>query len=95
MFRHLLFRGVVRLHPFLLSQLERATNHNKQQQQNPAAAVTVSRAEMHPVLYPILLLLARLKVGGGSNGMEAGQVKVVGTLGCIREGTTRGPLGIR
>eukprot|EP00903_Cladosiphon_okamuranus_P018216 g16755.t1 len=59
------------LHPFLLSELERATDHTAEARAGPG----VSRVEMHPVLYPILLLLARLKAGGGSNGMEAEQAE--------------------
>eukprot|EP00752_Nemacystus_decipiens_P004263 g3894.t1 len=59
------------LHPFLLSQLERATDRTAEARAEPS----VSRAEMHPVLYPILLLLARLKAGGGGNSMEAEQTE--------------------
>lgn len=70
----LLLRGTVRLHPFLLSELERATGNTAEARAGPG----VSRADMHPVLYPILLLLARLKAGGGSNGMEAEQAEVKG-----------------
>lgn len=68
-----LLLGVVRLHPFLLYQLERATDHTAEARPGPG----VSRAEMHPVLYPILLLLARLKTGGGSNSMDAEQAEVI------------------
>lgn len=70
----LLLRGAVRLHPFLLSQLERAADHSAKAR----AERGVSRAEMHPVLYPILLLLARLKAGGGGNGIEGEQTEVTG-----------------
>lgn len=69
-----LLRGAVRLHPFLLSQLERAADHSAKAR----AERGVSRAEMHPVLYPILLLLARLKAGGGGNGIEGEQTEVTG-----------------
>lgn len=79
----ILLRGAVRLHPFLLSQLERAADHTAEARAEPG----ISRAEMHPVLYPILLLLARLKAGGGSNGMEAEQAEV--TAGGGREYVTR------
>lgn len=65
-----------RLHPFLLSQLERATDHTAEASSNSSAGPRVSRAEMHPVLYPILLLLARLKAGRGSSGVEAEQAQV-------------------
>lgn len=43
------------------------------------------RAEMHPVLYPILLLLARLRTGGGA--AVAGTVEVGGcVIACARNG---------
>lgn len=74
-----------RLHPFLLSELERATNctletgtgsSGEKQGRRAAAAAAAARAEMHPVLYPILLLLARLKAGGEASGVGIGQAEV-------------------
>lgn len=74
-----------RLHPFLLSELERATNctpeagtgsSGEKEWQRAAAPAAAARAEMHPVLYPILLLLARLKAGGETSGVGIGQAEV-------------------
>lgn len=89
--RRRLPRDADRLHPFLLSQLKRATDHASQDsataspsasagvlggQEGPPAAKVTSRAEMHPVLYPILLLLARLRASGGAAETEAEQNEV-------------------
>ncbi|CAM9102187.1 unnamed protein product, partial [Hapterophycus canaliculatus] len=73
------FQQHPKLHPFLLSQLERATYQSAGAEksdcpQNGAQQrVVLARAEMHPVLYPILLLLARLKAGGENGIAEAEQ----------------------
>ncbi|CAM9509798.1 unnamed protein product, partial [Discosporangium mesarthrocarpum] len=67
------FRQHERLHPFLLQQLERATKfddgqHDRRwfsgQGQKDVGDRWQGRRKMHPVLYPILLLLARLERGG-------------------------------
>lgn len=86
-------RRVDRLHPFLLSQLKRAADHASRdnaiashsvtpgavsgQEGTAAVAAATSRAEMHPVLYPILLLLARLRASGGEaeTGAEQNEVR--------------------
>ncbi|CAB1101686.1 unnamed protein product [Ectocarpus sp. CCAP 1310/34] len=78
------FQQHPKLHPFLLSELERATNctpeagtgsSGEKEGQRAAAAAAAARAEMHPVLYPILLLLARLKAGGETSSLGIGQAE--------------------
>ncbi|CAM9203468.1 unnamed protein product, partial [Ectocarpus sp. 8 AP-2014] len=78
------FQQYPKLHPFLLSELERVTNctpeagtgsSGEKEGQRAAAAAAVARAEMHPVLYPILLLLARLKAGGETSSLGIGQAE--------------------
>lgn len=76
--------GLTRLQPFLLSQLERAADHTARASTGPLLGRTgeAARAEMHPVLYPILLLLARLRVAGGH--AESGPWEVRETMPCDR-----------
>lgn len=50
-------------------------------------AKAASRAEMHPVLYPILLLLARLRASDGAAEMEAEQNEVGGGRGACQVGS--------
>lgn len=62
---------IIRLQPFLLAQLERAASQASTSAtgalgREPKAGAGGGRGvreEMHPVLYPILLLLARLRSG--------------------------------
>ncbi|CAM9200948.1 unnamed protein product [Ectocarpus sp. 13 AM-2016] len=79
------FQQHPKLHPFLLSELERATScipeagtgsSGEKEGLRAAAAAAAARAEMHPVLYPILLLLARLKAGGETSSLGIGQAEV-------------------
>ncbi|CAM9221310.1 unnamed protein product [Ectocarpus fasciculatus] len=88
------FQQHPKLHPFLLSQLERATNctpeagtgsSGENEEQRAAATAAAARAEMHPVLYPILLLLARLKAGGETTGVGIGQAEQGSRIGAPRQ----------
>ncbi|CAM9609423.1 unnamed protein product [Ectocarpus sp. 12 AP-2014] len=92
------FQQHPKLHPFLLSELERATNctpeagtgsSGEEEGQRAAAAAAAARAEMHPVLNPILLLLARLKAGGETSSLGTGQAERGSQVGaCPRDAAT-------
>ncbi|CAN0161291.1 unnamed protein product [Ectocarpus sp. 6 AP-2014] len=92
------FQQHPKLHPFLLSELERATNctpeagtgsSGEKEGQRAAAAAAAARAEMHPVLYPILLLLARLKAGGETSSLGIGQAERGSQVGaCPQDAAT-------
>lgn len=84
-----------RLRPFLLSQLERATAHDAGARNDetprtaPQQRLALARAEMHPVLYPILLLLARLKAGAENVIAEAEQREVCNGIARSKARQTR------
>ncbi|CAM9242712.1 unnamed protein product [Ectocarpus sp. 4 AP-2014] len=92
------FQQHPKLHPFLLSELERATNctpdagtgsSGEKEGHRAAAAAAAARAEMHPVLYPILLLLARLKAGGETSSLGIGQAERGSQVGaCPQDAAT-------
>lgn len=74
---------VCRLHAFLLEQLERAASHTTAEAGGRAGDELDNGqvaggfgTEMHPVLYPILLLLARLRNSGG-DALDAVKTEVM------------------